>query len=186
MGMSNSYQLFCFMFAVIKVLFLTSAIYQFATCKYECPPSSGKFLKWFNYQLITNKSPQQSPRFSCLPPSCWRCSQRWWSLGSSRYAQLRIITSKPSSNWTFDSFPPQKHLQLVRIYKVYSLVEKSMIIFFMIVSSFFMVELVQLYARKHYMNETEQVSVLLFHAVNGCLILLTARRFSFVLEIDWL
>lgn len=120
MGMSNSYQLFCFMFAVIKVLFLTSAIYQFATCKYECPPSSGKFLKWFNYQLITNKSPQQSPRFSCLPPSCWRCSQRWWSLGSSRYAQLRIITSKPPSNWTFDSFPPSEtspagpHLQGVQ------------------------------------------------------------------------
>ncbi|KAL9707808.1 hypothetical protein quinque_011326 [Culex quinquefasciatus] len=137
MGMSNSYQLFCFMFAVIKVLFLTSAIYQFATCKYECPPSSVTTFLVFATFLLT------------------------------LFPTLMIIGIL------------KKHLQLVRIYKVYSLVEKSLIIFFMIVSSFFMVELVQLYTRKHYMDETAQVSVLLFHAVNGCLILLTALYMIF-------
>lgn len=73
----------------------------------------------------------------------------------------------------------KQHLQLVRIYKVYSLVEKSMIIFLMVVSSFFLYEYVQNYARKHYMDSTETVSVLLVHAVNGCLILLTTLYMIF-------
>uniref|UniRef100_A0A1Q3G068 Uncharacterized protein n=1 Tax=Culex tarsalis TaxID=7177 RepID=A0A1Q3G068_CULTA len=137
MGMNNSFQLFCFMFAVIKLLFLTSVIYQLAKCKYDCPTSSVTSFLVFATFLLT--------LFPIL-------------------ALIGIF---------------KKHLQLVRIYKVYSLVEKSMIIFLMIVTSFFMVELIQLYARKHRMNDTEKVSVLLFHTVNGCFILLTALYMIF-------
>ncbi|XP_062552272.1 uncharacterized protein LOC134217525 [Armigeres subalbatus] len=73
----------------------------------------------------------------------------------------------------------KKNLQLLRICKVYNIVEKSVAIFIQLVGLIMMERVYQIYRRGHYVSDKEAISVELAYALISVGILLTALYMIF-------
>ncbi|EAT37805.1 AAEL010229-PA [Aedes aegypti] len=137
MGLSNAFQLCSLIYASLKVIYLTIALYQVAFCSsVECPNEN--------------------------------------SIPAAFVILLVMI------------FPAlmiagilKKNLQMLRICKVYNIVEKSVIIFGQLVMIIMMERVYQLYRRRHYVSDEEAMSVELAYGLMAIGVLLTALYLIF-------